>query len=50
MWIVDAAELIKRLESLKDAKDPADPVDRAKIVGLDRAIMEICLMDPVRRD
>ena len=23
MWTVDATELIKRLESLKDAKDPA---------------------------
>ena len=50
MWTVDATELIKRLESLKDAKDPADPVERAIIVGIDRAITEICLMDPVRRD
>lgn len=50
MWAVDATELIKRLTEIRNAKDPNDPVERAIIVGLDRAITEICLMEPVRRD
>lgn len=50
MWTVDAIDLIKRLENIKYAKDSSDPVERAIIVGLDRAITEICLMHPVRRD
>lgn len=50
MWAIDAAELIKRLTEIRNAKDPNDPVERAIIVGLDRAITEICLMEPVRRD
>lgn len=50
MWTVNAVDLIKRLSEIRDAKDPDDPVERAIIVGIDRAISEICLMDPVRRD
>lgn len=44
MWTVDAVELIKRLNELKDERDPEDRVDQAIMVGLDRAITEICLM------
>lgn len=50
MWTVEAAELIKRLTEIRNAKDPDDPVERAIIVGLDRAITEVCLMPAVRRD
>ena len=50
MWTIDAEELIKRLTELKDAKDPDDPVDRAIMVGLDRAITEVCLMPRAKED
>ncbi|MBQ1292523.1 MAG: hypothetical protein IIY21_00670 [Clostridiales bacterium] len=50
MWAVNAVDLIKRLSEIRDAKDPDDPVERAIIVGIDRAITEICMMDPVKED